>query len=70
MAVKFSCARSSHNRPLSTQIRGTQHAARSTPDAHQPRVSATPQGAFPEDDGDDDDEPVFGDDAFDEMNGW
>ena len=28
------------------------------------------QGAFPEDDGDSDDEPVFGDDAFDEMNGW
>jgi len=28
------------------------------------------KGAFPEDDGDDDDEPVYGDDAFDEMNGW
>ena len=28
------------------------------------------KGAFPEDDGDSDDEPVFGDDAFDEMNGW
>jgi len=28
------------------------------------------KGAFPEDDGDEDDEPVFGDDAFDEMNGW
>lgn len=28
------------------------------------------QGAFPEDDGDSDDDPVFGDDAFDEMNGW
>ena len=26
--------------------------------------------AFPEDNGDSDDEPVFGDDAFDEMNGW
>ena len=28
------------------------------------------KGAFPEDNGDSDDEPVFGDDAFDEMNGW
>eukprot|EP00966_Prymnesium_polylepis_P316558 7314820-Prymnesium_polylepis.1 len=28
------------------------------------------KGAFPEDAGDSDDEPVFGDDAFDEMNGW
>jgi len=28
------------------------------------------KGAFPDDDDDDDDEPVYGDDAFDEMNGW
>ncbi|KAL1529747.1 hypothetical protein AB1Y20_000683 [Prymnesium parvum] len=28
------------------------------------------KGAFPEDNGDSDDEPVFGDDAFDDMNGW
>lgn len=29
------------------------------------------KGAFPEDNGDDsDDEPCYGDDAFDEMNGW
>ena len=40
--------------------------------AHAPPNQSTPllQGAFPEDDGDSDDEPVFGDDAFDEMNGW
>jgi hypothetical protein len=28
------------------------------------------KGAFPEDKSDDSDEMCFGDDAFDEMNGW